>query len=232
MTRKILVVDDTRNMQAMLRDFLETQDFAVVAASDGVEAFDVLRSSPVDLILLDIMMPNMDGYDFISEVQYIAPDQPFLFTTAKTSEQDKIYGLSLGADDFIVKPFSPRELVLRVNNILRRLSRGGETEQIEFGDLVINHVTHEVRIGDQPLELTVKSFELLWVLASNPERVFSKTELYEKVWQEDYVDDTNTLNVHIHALRQELTKYTNSNAPAIKTVWGLGYKMEKSRGRK
>ena len=178
------------------------------------------------------MMPNMDGYDFISEVQYIAPDQPFLFTTAKTSEQDKIYGLSMGADDFIAKPFSPRELVLRVNNILRRLSRGGETERIELGDLVINHVTHEVRIGDQPLELTVKSFELLWVLASNPERVFSKTELYEKVWQEDYVDDTNTLNVHIHALRQELTKYTNSNAPAIKTVWGLGYKMEKPRGRK
>ncbi len=98
------------------------------------------------------MMPNMDGYDFISEVQYIAPDQPFLFTTAKTSEQDKIYGLSLGADDFIVKPFSPRELVLRVNNILRRLSRGRETEQIEFGDLVINHVTHEVRIGEQPLK--------------------------------------------------------------------------------
>ena len=138
----------------------------------------------------------------------------------------------MGADDFIVKPFSPRELVLRVNNILRRLSRGRETEQIEFGDLVINHVTHEVRIGDQPLELTVKSFELLWILASNPERVFSKTELYEKVWREDYVDDTNTLNVHIHALRQELTKYTNSNAPSIKTVWGLGYKMERPRGRK
>ena len=93
-------------------------------------------------------------------------------------------------------------------------------------------MTHEVRLGEQPLELTVKSFELLWVLASNPERVFSKTELYEKVWQEDYVDDTNTLNVHIHALRQKLTKYTNSNAPAIKTVWGLGYKMEKPRGRK
>ena len=163
---------------------------------------------------------------------YIVPDQPFLFTTAKTSEQDKIYGLSLGADDFIAKPFSPRELVLRVNNILRRLHRGGEIEQIELGELTMNHVVHEARIGEYFLELTVKSFELLWILASNPERVFSKTELYEKVWQEDFVDDTNTLNVHIHALRQELTKYASSETPAIKTVWGLGYKMERLRGGK
>ena len=177
-------------------------------------------------------MPNMDGYDFISEVQYIAPDQPFLFTTAKISDQDKIYGLSLGADDFIAKPFSPRELVLRVNNILRRLHRGGEIEQIELGDLVMNHAVHEARIGEHFLELTVKSFELLWILASNPERAFSKTELYEKVWQEDFVDDTNTLNVHIHALRQELTKYASSDTPAVKTVWGLGYKMEGARGIK
>jgi len=176
------------------------------------------------------MMPNMDGYDFISEVQYIAPDQPFLFTTAKTSEQDKIYGLSLGADDFIAKPFSPRELVLRVHNILRRLHRGGETEVVSLGDLRMNYGSHEVYIGGVSLDLTVKSFELLWLLASNPKRVFSKTDLYEKVWQEDYVDDTNTLNVHIHALRQELAKHTSAETPTIKTVWGLGYKIEKARG--
>ena len=105
---------------------------------------------------------------------------------------------------------------------MRRLSRGGETEQIEFGDLVINHVTHEVRIGEQPLELTVKSFELLWILASNPERVFSKTELYEKVWQEDYVDDTNTLNVHIHALRQKLTKVYEFKCSCYQNCLGFG----------
>ena len=166
----------------------------------------------------------------ISEVQYQSPDQPFLFITAKTSEQDKIYGLSLGADDFIAKPFSPRELVLRVHNILRRLHRGGETEVVSLGDLRMNHGSHEVQVGDVALDLTVKSFELLWLLASNPERVFSKTDLYEKVWQEDYVDDTNTLNVHIHALRQELAKHASSETPTIKTVWGLGYKIEKSRG--
>jgi len=172
----------------------------------------------------------MDGYDLISEVQYQSPDQPFLFITAKTSEQDKIYGLSLGADDFIAKPFSPRELVLRVHNILRRLHRGGETEVVSLGDLRMNHGSHEVQVGDVGLDLTVKSFELLWLLASNPERVFSKTDLYEKVWQEDYVDDTNTLNVHIHALRQELAKHASAETPTIKTVWGLGYKIEKARG--
>ena len=232
MKKTILLVDDEIDILDIQNRYLLQAGYDVLVAHDGKEGLELFRKKSIDLIITDIMMLNMDGYDFISEVQYIAPDQPFLFTTAKTSEQDKIYGLSLGADDFIAKPFSPRELVLRVNNILRRLSRGGETEQIEFGDLVINHVTHEVRIGEQPLELTVKSFELLWILASNPERVFSKTELYEKVWQEDYVDDTNTLNVHIHALRQELSKYTNLNTPAIKTVWGLGYKMERPRGKK
>ncbi|HGS2063394.1 TPA: response regulator transcription factor, partial [Streptococcus pneumoniae] len=166
-----------------------------------------------------------------SEVQYLSPEQPFLFITAKTSEQDKIYGLSLGADDFIAKPFSPRELVLRVHNILRRLHRGGETELISLGNLKMNHSSHEVQIGEEMLDLTVKSFELLWILASNPERVFSKTDLYEKIWKEDYVDDTNTLNVHIHALRQELAKYSSDQTPTIKTVWGLGYKIEKPRGQ-
>lgn len=232
MKKTILLVDDEIDILDIQNRYLLQAGYDVLVARDGKEGLELFRKKSIDLIITDIMMPNMDGYDFISEIQYIAPDQPFLFTTAKTSEQDKIYGLSLGADDFIAKPFSPRELVLRVNNILRRLSRGGETDQIELGDLVINHVTHEVRIGEQPLELTVKSFELLWILVSNPERVFSKTELYEKVWQEDYVDDTNTLNVHIHALRQELSKYTNLNTPAIKTVWGLGYKMERPRGKK
>ena len=193
-----------------------------------MEELDLFRKKSVDLIITDIMMPNMDGYDFISEVQYIVPDQPFLFTTAKTSEQDQIYGLSLGADDFIAKPFSPRELVLRVNNILRRLHRGGEIEQIELGDLMMNHVVHEARIREYFLELTVKSFELLWILASNPERVFSKTELYGKVWQEDFVDDTNTLNVHISNLRNKL-KAICSDTEFIDTVWGIGYRLHKAK---
>ena len=229
MEKTILLVDDEIEIIDIQKRYLIQAGYQVLVAHDGLEGLEIFQKKPVDLIITDIMMPKMDGYDFISEVQYLSPDQPFLFITAKISDQDKIYGLSLGADDFITKPFSPRELVLRVNNILRRIHRSGKTEQIELGDLRINHANHEVHIGQEPLDLTVKSFELLWILASNPERVFSKTELYEKVWQEEYVDDTNTLNVHIHALRQELVKHASSNTPVIKTVWGLGYKIEKAR---
>ena len=147
MGKTILLVDDEIDILDIQKRYLVQDGYHVLVARDGVEGLDLFRKKSVDLIITDIMMPNMDGYDFISEVQYIAPDQPFLFTTAKTSDQDKIYGLSLGADDFIAKPFSPRELVLRVNNILRRLHRGGEIEQIELGDLVMNHVIHEARKG-------------------------------------------------------------------------------------
>ncbi|KXW16063.1 response regulator transcription factor [Streptococcus pneumoniae] len=231
MGKTILLVDDEVEITDIHQRYLIQAGYQVLVAHDGLEALELFKKKPIDLIITDVMMPRMDGYDLISEVQYLSPEQPFLFITAKTSEQDKIYGLSLGADDFIAKPFSPRELVLRVHNILRRLHRGGETELISLGNLKMNHSSHEVQIGEEMLYLTVKSFELLWILASNPERVFSKTDLYEKIWKEDYVDDTNTLNVHIHALRQELAKYSSDQTPTIKTVWGLGYKIEKPRGQ-
>lgn len=230
MGKTILLVDDEVEITDIHQRYLIQAGYQVLVAHDGLEALELFKKKPIDLIITDVMMPRMDGYDLISEVQYLSPEQPFLFITAKTSEQDKIYGLSLGADDFIAKPFSPRELVLRVHNILRRL-HGGETELISLGNLKMNHSSHEVQIGEEMLDLTVKSFELLWILASNPERVFSKTDLYEKIWKEDYVDDTNTLNVHIHALRQELAKYSSDQTPTIKTVWGLGYKIEKPRGQ-
>ncbi|AAK98880.1 TPA: response regulator transcription factor [Streptococcus pneumoniae] len=231
MGKTILLVDDEVEITDIHQRCLIQAGYQVLVAHDGLEALELFKKKPIDLIITDVMMPRMDGYDLISEVQYLSPEQPFLFITAKTSEQDKIYGLSLVADDFIAKPFSPRELVLRVHNILRRLHRGGETELISLGNLKMNHSSHEVQIGEEMLDLTVKSFELLWILASNPERVFSKTDLYEKIWKEDYVDDTNTLNVHIHALRQELAKYSSDQTPTIKTVWGLGYKIEKPRGQ-
>ncbi|SNK84527.1 response regulator [Streptococcus pneumoniae] len=231
MGKTILLVDDEVEITDIHQRYLIQAGYQVLVAHDGLEALELFKKKPIDLIITDVMMPRMDGYDLISEVQYLSPEQPFLFITAKTSEQDKIYGLSLGADDFIAKPFSPRELVLRVHNILRRLHRGCETELISLGNLKMNHSSHEVQIGEEMLDLTVKSFELLWILASNPERVFSKTDLYEKIWKEDYVDDSNTLNVHIHALRQELAKYSSDQTPTIKTVWGLGYKIEKPRGQ-
>lgn len=227
MAKRILLVDDEVEITEINKRYLIQAGYEVNVAHDGQEALEIFQKYSIDLIITDIMMPNMDGYDLIGEVQYLSPEQPFLFITAKTSEPDKIYSLSMGADDFITKPFSPRELVLRVNNILRRIHRSmGTEETLQLGDLVINHETREVSVHDRPLDITIKSFELLWILANNPQRVFSKTELYEKVWQEDFVDDTNTLNVHIHALRQDLAKYSTEKTPTIKTVWGLGYKIE------
>ena len=227
MAKRILLVDDEVEITEINKRYLIQAGYEVNVAHDGQEALEIFQKYSIDLIITDIMMPNMDGYDLIGEVQYLAPDQPFLFITAKTSEPDKIYSLSMGADDFITKPFSPRELVLRVNNILRRIHRSmGTEETLQLGDLVMNHETREVSVHDRPLDITIKSFELLWILANNPQRVFSKTELYEKVWREDFVDDTNTLNVHIHALRQDLAKYSTEKTPTIKTVWGLGYKIE------
>ena len=227
MVNKILLVDDEIEITEINKRYLEQGGYDVDIANDGKEALEKYKKNKYSLIITDIMMPNMDGYDLISEVQYLDEEQPFLFITAKTTEPDKIYALSLGADDYIVKPFSPRELVLRVRNILRRIEKNSSENILTLGDMKINYNSRIAMVNDRQLELTVKSFELLWLLANNPEHVFSKTELYEKIWQDEYVEDANTLNVHIHSLRRILTKYSTEKTPSIKTVWGLGYKMEK-----
>ena len=224
---KILLVDDEIEITEINKRYLEQGGYDIDIANDGKEALEKYKRNKYSLIITDIMMPNMDGYDLISEVQYLDAEQPFLFITAKTTEPDKIYALSMGADDYIVKPFSPRELVLRVRNILRRIEKNSTDSISMLGDLEINYNSRIAKINGKQLDLTVKSFELLWLLANNPEHVFSKTELYEKIWQDEYVEDANTLNVHVHSLRRILMKHSTEKTPNIKTVWGLGYKMEK-----
>ena len=227
MMNKILLVDDEIEITEINKRYLEQGGYDIDIANDGKEALEKYKRNKYSLIITDIMMPNMDGYDLISEVQYLDAEQPFLFITAKTTEPDKIYALSMGADDYIVKPFSPRELVLRVRNILHRIEKNSTDSISMLGDLEINYNSRIAKINGKQLDLTVKSFELLWLLANNPERVFSKTELYEKIWQDEYVEDANTLNVHVHSLRRILMKHSTEKTPNIKTVWGLGYKMEK-----
>ena len=227
MMNKILLVDDEIEITEINKRYLEQGGYDIDIANDGKEALEKYKRNKYSLIITDIMMPNMDGYDLISEVQYLDAEQPFLFITAKTTEPDKIYALSMGADDYIVKPFSPRELVLRVRNILRRIEKNSTDSISMLGDLEINYNSRIAKINGKQLDLTVKSFELLWLLANNPERVFSKTELYEKIWHDEYVEDANTLNVHVHSLRRILMKYSTEKTPNIKTVWGLGYKMER-----
>ncbi|HEO0925183.1 TPA: response regulator transcription factor [Streptococcus agalactiae] len=227
MTQKLLLVDDEFEIIDINRRYLEQAGYEVSVAADGIEALKEVDENRFDLIISDIMMPKMDGYDFISEVLVREPNQPFLFITAKVSEPDKIYSLSMGADDFISKPFSPRELVLRVKNILRRIyGNHQQSEVLTIGDLVIDQKQRLVMVDCNTIPLTNKSFDLLWILANHLNRVFSKTELYERVWGEEFLDDTNTLNVHIHALRNDLAKFSTDNTPTIKTVWGLGYKLE------
>ena len=227
MMNKILLVDDEIEITEINKRYLEQGGYDIDIANDGKEALEKYKRNKYSLIITDIMMPNMDGYDLISEVQYLDAEQPFLFITAKTTEPDKIYALRMGADDYIVKPFSPRELVLRVRNILRRIEKNSTDSISMLGDLEINYNSRIAKVNGKQLDLTVKSFELLWLLANNPERVFSKTELYEKIWQDEYVEDANTLNVHVHSLRRILMKHSTEKTPNIKTVWGLGYKMEK-----
>ena len=224
---KILLVDDEIEITEINKRYLEQGGYDIDIANDGKEALEKYKRNKYSLIITDIMMPNMDGYDLISEVQYLDAEQPFLFITAKTTEPDKIYALSMGADDYIVKPFSPRELVLRVRNILRRIEKNSTDSISMLGDLEINYNSRIAKVNGKQLDLTVKSFELLWLLVNNPEHVFSKTELYEKIWQDEYVEDANTLNVHVHSLRRILMKHSTEKTPNIKTVWGLGYKMEK-----
>ena len=227
MTYKILLVDDEPEITDINKRYLQQAGYSVTVASDGRQALELFDKDQYALIISDIMMPNMDGYDFIGEVLLEKPDQPFLFITAKTSEPDKIYSLSLGADDYISKPFSPRELVLRVTNILHRIyGKANQDQPLVIGDLLMDHSTRRVTVANQDLNLTNKAFDLLWILANHLNHVFSKTELYERVWEEEYLDDTNTLNVHIHSLRNDLARYSTDQTPTIKTVWGLGYKLE------
>ena len=223
---KILLVEDDQVIRQQVGKLLSEWGFEVVLVEDFMEVLSLFVQSEPHLVLMDIGLPLFNGYHWCQEIRKIS-QVPIMFLSSRDQAMDIVMAINMGADDFITKPFSPRELVLRVNNILRRIHRSaGADEKLQLGDLEINYETRKVTVHGQPLIMTLKSFELLWILASNPQRVFSKTELYEKVWQEDFVDDTNTLNVHIHALRQDLAKYSTEKTPTIKTVWGLGYKIE------
>ncbi|SFS42100.1 response regulator transcription factor [Marininema halotolerans] len=222
----ILIVDDEPTILDVAKRYLEKENFKVLLASDGKEAFRLCQNHEISLIVTDIMMPEVDGYDFILQVLDMDKEIPFLFISAKTQEKDRLYSLTLGAEDFITKPFSPRELVLRIKNILRRINKN-TSKVLNRGPLTIQYDKRAATLYGEPLDLKLKEFELLWVLALDMERVYSKSELYEKVWGADYYGDANTLSVHIHRLREKLERISAERPhPVIKTIWGLGYKME------
>ncbi|MBC1886835.1 response regulator transcription factor [Listeria booriae] len=221
----ILLVDDEETIIDVCRRYLEKEGFRVLTAHNGEEALRIYDTEGVDLMVVDIMMPKMDGHALIMEIQEREKDTPFLYLSALTQEKERLYGLTLGADDYMSKPFSPRELVLRVKNILRRANRFVAPEIVTHGPLFLDKNKRLAVVDGQELELTIKEFDLLWLLASENKRVFSKSELIERIWGYEYDGDANTINVHIHHLREKL-QVNGTETMFIKTVWGLGYKFE------
>ena len=226
MKRTILLVDDERTIIDISKKYLEKEGYRVFQATSAKEAMSIYDNQTIDLIITDIMMPEIDGYEFIMDTLEKNEHIPFIFITAKNANQDRLYSLTLGADDYITKPFNPLELVLRVKNILRRVYR--ETDKtIVIGQLSMDFDRRFVKIGEQSLDLTTKEFMLLWVLSNDSEKVFSKSEILSLVWDSYSTDDRNTVNVHIHRLREKLNPYSDmEGAPLIKTIWGTGYKLE------
>lgn len=222
----ILVVDDEEHIRELVRLYLEKEGFAVSLAVDGEEAVQKVKDVSPQLIILDIMLPKMDGWDVCREVRKFS-ETPIIMLTAKGEEFDKVLGLELGADDYLTKPFSPRELVARVKAILRRTSHDEPVQnedQINYPGLVINHGSREVRVTGREVTLTPKEFDLLWFLAKKPGKVFTREQLLTAVWGYEYYGDLRTVDTHIKRLREKVER--EGSAPRVKTIWGVGYKFE------
>ncbi|MGB7999529.1 MAG: response regulator transcription factor [Anaerobacillus sp.] len=226
MAEKILLVDDEESIIDVSTRYLERDGYEVISASNGEEAIHKWKKELPDLIVLDLMMPLKDGMETAEEIRAV-DDVPIIMLTALGQERDRLLGLTVGADDYLTKPFSPRELVLRVRNILRRTKRQHveKSDVLIYGELTIDESKRKVIVSNQEIELTVKEFELLYLLASHPNRVFPRSQLIEAIWGYEFDGDGNTINVHIRRLREKIE--IDSAAPKwIKTVWGIGYKFE------
>jgi two-component system alkaline phosphatase synthesis response regulator PhoP len=235
MTKKILVVDDESSIVTLLQYNLEQAGFTVETASDGLEGFNAVLESKPDLIVLDLMLPKMDGMEVCKALRLQKINTPIIMLTAKDDEFDKVLGLELGADDYMTKPFSPREVTARVKAVLRRsVAAVEETPQkasdqaFEFGSLRVYPERFEVFLGEETLEFTPKEFELLVYLMENKNRVLTRDQLLSAVWNYDFAGDTRIVDVHISHLRDKIED--NSRKPIfIKTIRGLGYKFEEPK---
>lgn len=224
MTRTILVVDDTRNVQVLLADFLASHDFTVRTASDGREALELVHQVNPDLILLDIMMPNMDGYQFISQLRRES-SLPVIMITARQQEADLIRGFDLGADDYITKPFRLRELLVRMRAVLRRAApKDGDALRLTIGAITLDRGKHEVRKENQPIELTPLEFQVLETLMLSAGKVVRRAELAMRLMENGYSGSEATLKIHIRNLRLKLDDDL-SQPRYIETVFGIGYRF-------
>ena len=228
----ILVLDDEAEIADLVELFLKNEGYNVYKFYSSSEAIKCINSTPLDLALLDVMLPDTDGFTILRKIREEGFRFPVIMLTAKVEDNDKIIGLSLGADDYITKPFNPLEMVSRVKAQLRRytLYNGAETlenkEIFDSAGLIVNHQTHVCTLYEKEIALTPTEFNILWLLCQNAGKVVSTEEIFEKIWNEKYLDSNNTVMVHIRRIREKL-KEPSRNPKFIKTVWGVGYKIEK-----
>jgi DNA-binding response OmpR family regulator len=223
--RKILVVDDDKKTVDLIRLYLEKDGYRALAAYDGQQALSLVRQKRPDLIVLDLMLPEVDGLD-VCRILRAESKVPIIMLTAKTTEDDKLLGLDLGADDYVTKPFSPRELLARIRAVLRRVDEEGSKgpPQVHFGDLAVDFVRHKVTVRGKPVHLTPKEFKLLEILIQEPGRAFTRLDLLDRVFGFDYEGLERTVDVHVMNLRKKIEP--NPREPAyIQTVYGVGYKF-------
>ena len=222
---KVLIVDDDAHIAELIRLYLEKEGFKTSVASDGALALKKFKEDAPSIVILDIMMPEMDGWQVCREIRRIS-NIPIIMLTAKGETFDKVLGLELGADDYMVKPFEPKELIARVKAVLRRFeAKDTQTvKEIVFPNLSINLSNYELKITGNIIEIPPKELELLYFLASNPNRVYTREQLLEEVWGFDYFGDSRTVDVHVKRLREKLEGVEGNWQ--LKTVWGVGYKFE------
>ncbi|NMA79015.1 MAG: response regulator transcription factor [Clostridiales bacterium] len=223
---KILVVDDDKNICELLRLYLEKEGYSVILSNDGEEAIVKFNALKPDLVLLDIMLPGLDGWQVCREIRKKS-NTPIIMLTAKGETFDKVLGLELGADDYVVKPFDTKEIVARIKAVLRRMGQAAnenEVKEVHYENLVINMTRYEMKVGGKVVDAPPKELELLFHLASNPNRVYTRDQLLDEVWGFEYYGDSRTIDVHVKRLREKLEGA--SDKWALKTVWGVGYKFE------
>lgn len=223
--KKVLVVDDDINICELLRLYLEKEGFAVTVSNDGKAALDIAKSESFDIILLDIMLPGLDGWQVCREIRKES-NVPIIMITAKGETFDKILGLELGADDYVPKPFDAKEIIARVKAVLRRYGEKESTgtKLVTYDKLSINLTNYELIVDGKRIDTPPKEMELIFHLASNPNRVYTRDQLLDEVWGFEYYGDSRTVDVHVKRLREKLEGV--STQWSLKTVWGVGYKFE------
>lgn len=224
---RVLIVDDNPDNREVLGTYAAKEGFEPITAKDGFEALDLFRKTSPAVILLDVMMPGMDGYRVCERIRSES-DVPIILITAKGEDYERVMGLDIGADDYIVKPFNANEVMARVRAVLRRMARVEQKEEkkiLSISNLTINIESYSVYVGAEKLPLTKKEVETMWILAENPSKVFTRDNLLDSLWGQDYFGDSRTVDSHIKRLRAKLDKVDHPDWE-IKTIWGLGYKLE------